>query len=114
MQDKLSIAEVYQPKPKVCPAVSTQSATVCLPVSLKPYAKTGEINVKCNGAPIVVCGCSVCKGTPEGCCEFTISQKITVDIPVEFGADVNIGKVYTDCGKPCTDTMISCECAKYK
>lgn len=85
-------------KPKTCPALGIQNATVCLPVKVSPFAVTGPVKLQCCGEPIVLPSCGHCHGKVNGTCEFTISQKIRVELPVEFGATVNIGETFVECG----------------
>lgn len=82
---------------ETCPALGSRTATVCLPVSVCPFAKTGRIKIRCCGEAEVSPQCH-CKGKIDGTCDFTISQKILVEVPVEFGAKVNVGETYVDCG----------------
>jgi len=74
-----------------CPTIGSQSATVCLPVSISPYAVTGPACVKCRGSAVINHTCMDCKGIVNGKCDFVISQKIQIDLPVEFGATVKVG-----------------------
>ena len=89
-------------KLETCPTVGSREATVCLPVTVCPYAVTGPVSVHCCGEAEVAANCR-CKGKVNGTCDFTISQKLRVDVPVEFGATVNIGETYVDCGCPEVD-----------
>ena len=79
-----------------CPTIGSQSATVCLPVSISPYAVTGPACVKCRGSAVINHTCMDCKGIVNGKCDFVISQKIQIDLPVEFGATVKVGDTYVD------------------
>jgi hypothetical protein len=85
-----------EPEPS-CSDKGEQMAEVCLPISVKPFANVGKIVVKCCGKAIIVPGTNICKGTPDGNCDFTITQKICVEVPVEFGADVTPGDVHVAC-----------------
>lgn len=85
------------PATQTCPAVGSQSAAVCLPVTICPYATTGPATVHCCGKPTVDKCCERCKGKPCGSCEFTITQVIRVDVPVEFGATVKTGETFVEC-----------------
>lgn len=80
-----------------CPAVGSQTATICLPVTVKPYALTGKAKLECCGKPVIAPACKKCHGIPNGKCEYTISQTIRVDLPVEFGATVATGETFVDC-----------------
>lgn len=104
----LSDFEKFPQKPQTCPAVGSQSVVACLPVTVCPYAVTGPAVVQCCGEPIVNQCCGHCRGKVNGTCEFTISQKIRVEIPVEFGASVNIGDTFVDCDCPKCDDF-GCE-----
>ena len=73
-----------------CPAVGYQSASICVPVTVTPFAQTGTTTTKCCGSPVVTSGRKVCNGVRNGSCVFTISQDICVAVPVEFGS-------YTSC-----------------
>lgn len=84
-------------KPQTCPVVGSQNVEVCLPVAISPFAVTGPAKIQCCGEPLIELCCDHCHGKPNGTCEFTISQKIHVEIPVEFGATVNVGETFVDC-----------------
>ena len=62
---------------QTCPAVGYQSASICVPVTVTPYAQTG--------------------GVKNGSCFFTITQDICVAVPVEFGAVATVGDSYVNC-----------------
>lgn len=82
---------------QACPAVGYQSASICVPVTVTPFAKTGVTATKCCGAPVVTPGRASCGGMQNGSCTFTISQNICVAVPVEFGAVAAVGDTYVDC-----------------
>ena len=80
-----------------CETKAIQTATICVPVTIAPFAKVGTIVTECCGRPEISqkhCGC---KGVENGNCKFTISQKIKVEIPVEFGANTTVGGTFVDC-----------------
>lgn len=105
--------ENFSSKLKTCPAVGSQVATICLPVEISPHAVTGPAMIKCCGEPEVKPHCNHCRGTKNGKCEFTISQKIRVDIPVEFGASVDIGETFVECDCATADPKDwDCRCDK--
>jgi hypothetical protein len=79
-----------------CPTTAYQNATICVPVTISPYAKAGRTRTCCCGDPIVSC----CKEpdprcTSKSCC-FTLTQTICVAVPVVFGADAIIGDYCVD------------------
>lgn len=76
------------------PATGFQTANVCVPVSIEPFAKTGKVTTFCCGEPVVCSDTTKCPGKINEKCEFTISQKICVKVPVEFGARTDVGKAF--------------------
>ena len=76
---------------QTCPAVGYQSASVCVPVTVTPFAEAGSTTTKCCGDPIVTPGRETCDGVKNGSCFFTISQNICVAVPVAFGAVATVG-----------------------
>lgn len=92
-----------------CPAIGYQSASICVPVTVTPYAQTGIATTKCCGSPVVSSGRDICTGVRNGSCFFTISQDICVAVPVEFGAVASVGDSYVSCnGASDTDICTSC------
>ena len=74
--------------------------TICLPVTTTPCAKVGNIKTECCGTPIVVprkhdiCCDEMQK---NGCCKYTIIQKMKVEIPIDFTADTKVDDLFV-CG----------------
>lgn len=107
MKDEAMYSETVE---QTCPAVGYQRATVCVPVSVEPFAEAGKTVTKCCGAPEVVAGESACKGKKNGVCSFTISQTICVEVPVNFGAVATVGDAYVDCmGASVDDICVNCK-----
>lgn len=95
---------------QTCPAVGYQAASICVPVTVTPFAQTGATVTKCCGSPVVIPGREVCGGVKNGSCFFTISQDICVAVPVEFGAVATVGDSYVSCnGASENDICTSCE-----
>jgi len=80
-----------------CPAIGRQQVDVCVPVSVKPFANIGIIKTLCCGEAIISPGTNICGGIPNGECKFTISQKICVEVPVDFGAETTTGETHVLC-----------------
>ncbi|WP_235228097.1 hypothetical protein [Oscillibacter valericigenes] len=80
-----------------CPVVGYQRSTVCVPVTVTPFAHVGTPITNCCGEPIVTEG-DVCPRN-GGVCRFTISQEICVAVPVEFGARAVAGTPSVQCGE---------------
>lgn len=82
-----------------CPVNASHETTACVPVKIKPFANPGKVSMECCGCPTIKMGDDDCSGTLNGCCEFTVSQKMKIDIPITFGADISVGETYVKCGK---------------
>lgn len=82
---------------QTCPAVGYQSASICVPVTVTPFAQTGVTTTKCCGSPVVTPGRDICGGVRNGSCFFTITQDICVAVPVEFGAVATVGDSFVNC-----------------
>lgn len=80
-----------------CMAKAHQVANVSLPITVAPFANVGSIMTECCDKPVITMKQEHCKGVENGTCRFTISQKIKVEIPVEFGANTIVGKTFVDC-----------------
>lgn len=82
-----------------CPAYAYQEASVSVPVEVIPYAKAGYVKTFCKGDPIITSGYDECPGGIDHKCRFTITQKICVKVPVEFGANTVVGSPHIKCDK---------------
>lgn len=72
--------------------------TICLPVKITPCVEVKPIKAECCGKPIITTKDDYChKCTENGCCEFTIIQKMKVEIPVEFKTKTDIADPFVDC-----------------
>lgn len=89
-----------------CTVYGSQRATVCVPVTVTPFASVGDTVTRCCGSPTVTPGTAVCGGTPMGKCVFTISQDVCITVPVSFGAGSVVGQYSVLCGG--ADTGESC------
>lgn len=96
---------------QTCPAVGYQSASICVPVTVTPFAQTGMTVTKCCGAPVVTPGREVCNGMKNGSCVFTITQDICVAVPVEFGAVATVGDTFVS-GNEVSDNDICTGCGQ--
>lgn len=95
---------------QTCPAVGYQAASICVPVTVTPFAKTGATSTKCCGNPVVTSGKNTCGGTKNGACAFTISQDICVAVPVAFGAEATVGDTFVNCmGASADDVCTDCD-----
>lgn len=92
---------------QTCPAIGYQSASMCVPVTITPYAQTGSTITKCCGNPIVTPGRISCTEERNGSCAFTISQDICVAVPVAFGAIASVGDTYVTCNGASSEDICS-------
>lgn len=93
---------------ETCPVTAYQRVQLCVPVSVHPFAKVGAIITKCcEDSVITVDG--FCEGTTDHDCNFTIKQRICIEIPVEFGADVNTGETLVLCEEAASDMDEECD-----
>ena len=83
--------------PAACNNVFYQSDLVSVPVKVVPFAKAGPCTTVCCGSPIITSG-DACLGEVGQVCEFTITQKICVKLPLHFGASVTIDRTKIQCG----------------
>lgn len=92
---------------QTCPSVGYQTVSVCVPVTVTPFAHTNPTSTHCCGDAIVTSGNTPCPGSRNGTCSFTISQTLCVEVPVEFGASASVGDTYVNCigasSEDCTD-----------
>lgn len=95
---------------QVCPAVGYQSAAICVPVTITPFAHTGAPATECRGKPVVTSGENACCGIKNGSCSFTISQNIRVAVPVQFGATTTVGDAYVACSGVSVHDECGCGC----
>lgn len=94
---------------QTCPAIGYQSASMCVPVTITPFAQTGATYTKCCGNPVVVPGRISCVGERNGSCSFTISQDICVAVPISFGAIASVGDTFVSCnGASAEDICTDC------
>ena len=100
-------------EPKTCPAIGFQKVSVCVPVTVKPFAKAGAAETLCCGDPVVKSDENKCKGTKNGTCTFTVTQVICVKVPVEFGATADTGDTFVEC-KGASESDICRDCNNEK
>ncbi len=81
--------------------------TVCLPVTTTPNACIGKIKTECCGSPIISLKppFSCCDEMKNGTCDFTVVQKMKVEIPITFSASTKVNDLFVDC-----EYKKDCEC----
>lgn len=90
-----------------CHSMIYQEEKVSVPVKVNPYASTGKPKTTCCGEPVITPG-NKCTDNC-GACSFTITQTLRIEIPVKFGATIEIGKACVQCGKA---SEKECDCEK--
>ncbi len=93
---------------EACSATVSQSATVCVPVTITPFATVGAITTQCCGAPVISPGTTACEGAVGQSCTFTVSQELCLNVPVSFGANAETGEASTLCVE---SALGECNCA---
>lgn len=92
--------------PTSCESVFFQTETVCVPVTVTPFATAGEATASCCGEPVISTEPS-CPGSRTSC-TFTITQRLCIRVPISFGAVIETGEARVQCGgvseEPCDCT----------
>lgn len=88
-----------------CDTTFFQIETVCVPVTVTPFATPGEATTTCCGDPIVNPD-GRCTGEKKSC-SFTIKQRLCIEIPITFGAVIETGEAVVQCGEVTTEP---CDC----
>jgi hypothetical protein len=89
-----------------CSSSFYHNQTVCVPVTVTPYAVPGTATARCCGLPTVTSG-NTCTGGDKSCV-FTVSQSLCIQVPISFGADVNTGETAVECGG---SSLSECNCS---
>lgn len=90
-----------------CESTFFQTETVCVPVTVTPFATPGEAKASCCGKPIIGQGSTQCPGNQTSC-SFTIKQRLCIEIPISFGAVIETGKAVVQCGEV---SETPCDCS---
>ena len=94
----------YCPLSGTCPGGCAQEGTQNLEISqavvLTPAVEVGTVTTSCLGTPAVCCKQDA-GGTS---CTVTLTQQVSVTIPVEYGVSMSQGQPSIACGGP------SCGC----
>lgn len=92
----------------VCESVTFQGATVCVPVTVTPFAIPGETTTVCCGDPVVTPGAMVCPSPVNRSCHFTVTQRICTQVPIAFGANTFVGDPNVACEDASNETCANC------
>ena len=82
-----------------CTSIIEKFLTVCLPVTTTPNACLGKIKTECCGSPILSLKPphKCCDEMNNGSCNFTIVQKMKIEIPISFSAITKVDNLFVDC-----------------
>lgn len=81
-----------------CDKVVHKNAEIDVPVMVKPDVKIGKIKAECVGEPVI----RPEHGSCADACEFVITQKVRVKIPICYDIDVVTGKAEINCKDDCS------------
>ena len=90
-----------------CPVNAQEEVTVTVPVKIRADADVDEVEIKCKGHAVITSDSDDPKGEPHAVKRFTISQKISIKIPVKFFAECIIGESSVDFD-PSSDQQCGC------
>lgn len=79
-----------------CESTFFQKETVCVPVTVTPFATSKNATARCCGNPVVTKQDSCPRG--EKTCTFTVTQPLCIEVSIEFGADIDTGEASVICG----------------
>ena len=86
-----------------CESTFYQKETVCVPVTVSPFAHPGTARTICCGDPVIHTG-PQCPGSKTSC-TFTVTQSLCIQIPIAFGAVIETGEASVQCGAALTDAL---------
>ena len=105
MADNLTICGPVCGSTPSCESTFYQKETVCVPVTVTPFATSKNATARCCGEPVV----AKQNGCPKGekACTFTVTQPLCIEISIEFGADIDTGTASVICGDV---SKTGCDC----
>lgn len=80
-----------------CNAMGYKDVSVCVPVTVKSFGVTGEVTTECLSEAEILKDYEYPYGENSSECNFYISQKLRITVPVCFGAEAEIGEFSVDC-----------------
>lgn len=78
-----------------CESLFNHKETICVPVTVTPFARPGTARTICCGKPAIITEAS-CYGERTSC-SFTVSQDLCIELPITFGAHVETGTISVQC-----------------
>ena len=89
-----------------CESTFYQKETVCVPVTVSPFAHPGTARTICCDDPVIHTG-PQCPGSKTSC-TFTVTQSLCIQIPIAFGAVIETGEASVQCGEA---SETPCDCS---
>ena len=86
-----------------CDRTVRRSFEVSVPFTVTPYAVPGRPEINCAGN-VVVKPCRIRCRNEDDSFDFTVSQVINIDLPVEFGAEVCYDRTCVDDNSRCINS----------
>ena len=80
-----------------CIKVGYHYANISVPIELTPNTTLGDVVVECCGDPTVEC----CESKGDKKCNVTITQKVSIKIPVCYQVTACMGETKCDCVDEC-------------
>ncbi|MCL2343252.1 MAG: hypothetical protein FWC62_05070 [Firmicutes bacterium] len=87
-----------------CPANVKEEAKVTVPCAVRAFAEVKDVELKCQGEPVVTCNSDEAPGCPGAVSKFTVSQRMLITIPIVFRAEADVGEghvVFCPCPGEC-------------
>ena len=75
-----------------CPARASEIAKVTVPVEVRARSELKEVAIHCMGPAVITRNSDRAPGVPCAVSKFTVSQRLRVDIPLEFTAETDVGE----------------------
>ena len=75
-----------------CPTRAFEEAEITVPVIVRAHAEVHNVEIKCMGEPHIKCHSSVTPGRVGAESRFTVSERIRIEIPIDFHAETDIGQ----------------------
>ena len=107
---KMSNFRRYESKEKICPSNTKQEIEITVPVAVSASDNVGKIAIDCVGRPVIAEGSFRPSCDHRSSNRFTVSQKILVEIPIAFDANVEIGDEHVRFGAPREVGDADCDC----
>lgn len=78
-----------------CPVNANEELDITVPVTVQASSDIGDVVIRCMNSTINR-NTNYAPGDPNAISKFTVSQRIHVDIPLIFNADIGVGDGYVE------------------